>query len=305
MTNNVTYQSELMATPPNTTKIKTLDTADGHVQHVIIDGPTGTANKFTDDKLRVSSMPYLYDIAEGNVSGHTEFERLGYNGDIDQVLEDVWSAGGAYVFPAAAQQMELVSSSVEDDPDKGAAVAGTGIHTLTLYYLDNTYAAKTEDIDLNGTGVVTTVATNILRVNALKAKVVGSSGAAVGTITIRNLADTPIYSQIDPGWTRSRNSIYTVPLGKTLYITSMVGGCGAAAASTTVITLRATYDHEAGAIRTFFLPHAEVQAGSGSGAFYRPFEIPIKLPATVDVKCSATTTANNTIVTVGLRGWLE
>jgi hypothetical protein len=305
MANNVKYQSELMATPPNLTTIKTTDTADGHIQHVILDGPTGTENKFSDNKLRVSSMPYLYDIAEGNVSGHAEFERLGYNADIDISLEDVWSAGGVYVFPEAAQQMELVSSSAEDDPDKGSAVAGTGIHTVTLYYLDDTYAAKTEDINLNGTGVVTTTAVNILRVNSLKAKVVGSTGAAVGTITIRNLADTPIYSQIDPGNTRSRSSIYTVPLGKTLYITSMVGGCGAAAASTTVITLRAKYDHEAGAIRTFFMPHAELQAGSGSGAFYRPFEIPIKIPATVDVKCSATTTANNTIVTVGLRGWIE
>lgn len=261
--------------------------------------------KRVDGKPRISSMPYLYDIAEGNVSGHSEWERFGYNGDIDISAEDVWSVGGTYIFPAAAQQMELVSSSAEDDPDKGSSVAGTGIHTVTLYYLDNTGAAATEDINLNGTGVVTTTAVNILRVNALKAKVVGTGGGAAGTITIRNLADTPVYSAIEVGNTRSRNSIYTVPLGKTLYVTSMAGGCGAAAATSAVITLQATYDHDAAVVRTFFMPHAEIQVGSGGGGFLRIFEIPLKFPATSTLKCRATTTANNTIVTVGMRGWLE
>jgi hypothetical protein len=261
--------------------------------------------KQVEGKPRVSSMPYLFDIAEGNVSGHVEWERFGYNGDIDITAEDVWSVGGNYTFPAAAQQMELVSTSVEDDPDKGSSVAGTGIHTVTLYYLDNTYAAATEDINLNGTAAVTTTATNILRVNAIKAKVVGTYGSAAGTISIRNLSDSPVYAAIDPGNTRSRNSIYTVPLGKTLYITSLTCGCGAPNATTAVITLQATYDHDAAAVRTFFLPHAEMQVGSGTGGWMRVFELPIKLPATVDLKCRASTTANNTIVTAGMRGWLE
>lgn len=341
---SVTYQSGTPATPPNTTKIKTTSSGDGEIQHVIVDdlpaltsadvvtvtGGTGQAAdvkvtldseqvsvKFVDEngtaygvkhvqnKPRVSSMSYLYDIAEGNIADHSEFERFGYNGDIDQTAEDVWSTGGSYVFPTSDQQLELVSTSVEDDILTAGAIAGTGIHTVTLYYLDNTYAARTEDITLNGTGVVTTTATNILRVNSLKAKVVGSTGAAVGTITIRNLANTPIYSQIDPGNTRSRSSVYTVPLGKTLYITSIFVGCGAATATTATVTLQATYDHDASVLRTFFMPHAEVIVGSGSGGVYRPFELPIKMPATTDIKCRSTTTANNTIVSASLRGWLE
>ena len=261
--------------------------------------------KHIDGKLRVIDTPYLYEIAEGNIPGHEEFERLGYNADIDITTEDIWSVGGSYVFPVAAQQMELVSTSIEDDPDKGGAVAGTGIHAVTVYYLDNTYAAQTEDVTLNGTGVVTTTAVNILRVNSIKAKTVGTGGSAAGTISIRNLADTPVYSQIEVGSTRSRNSIYTVPLGKTLYITSLFGGCGAAAATTATITLLVKYDHEADAVRDFFMPHAEIIIGSGSGGFQRTFEIPIYVPAGVDIKCRATTTANNTAVSVGLRGWTE
>ena len=45
---------------------------------------TGTTYtvKQIDGKPRVSSMPYLYDIAEGNVADHAIFAKLGYNGDI-------------------------------------------------------------------------------------------------------------------------------------------------------------------------------------------------------------------------------
>jgi len=279
---------------------------DEHPQVLFVDeNGVGYGIKHINNKPRVSSMPYLYDIAEGNIPGHVEFEMFGYNPDIDISVEDVWGAGGSYIFPAAPQQMELVSSSVEDDPDKGGSVAGTGIHSVTIYYLDNLYQEQTEDVELNGTGEVTTVATNILRVNKLKAKVVGSSGGAVGTISIRNLTNSPVYSTIDPTNTRSRNSIYTVPLGHTLYVTSMAGGCGSAAASTATIILNATYDHDAQALTTFFLPHAEVIVGSGTGGIIRPFEIPLRFPEKTNLKCRATTTANNSIVSVGVRGWME
>jgi hypothetical protein len=282
----------------------TLD--DEHPQVLFVDeNGVGYGIKHINNKPRVSSMPYLYDIAEGNIPDHHEFEMFGYNPDVDISVEDVWTTGGSYVFPATPQQMELVSSSVEDDPDKGSSVAGSGIHTVTLYYLDSNYEEKTEDIVLDGTTEVTTVATNILRVNKLKAKVVGSSGFAIGTIAIRNLSNSPIYSTIDPTNTRSRNSIWTVPLGRTLYVTSMAGGCGVASASTATITLHASYDHDAEALRTFFLPHAEVIVGSGTGGIYRPFEIPLRFPEKTNLKCRATTTANNSIVSVGVRGWIE
>jgi len=38
--------------------------------------------KHVSNKPSVSCMPYLYDIAEGSVAGHTAFAKLGYNGDV-------------------------------------------------------------------------------------------------------------------------------------------------------------------------------------------------------------------------------
>jgi hypothetical protein len=159
--------------------------------------------------------------------------------------------------------------------------------------------------------VVNTVGTDFFRINSLRVKTVGALGAAAGVITLRQRNPlTAVYSQIEVGNTRSRNSIYTVPKALTLYITSMTAGCGFASttanpSNSALITLRAKYDHLAAVARDFFLPHAEIQVGSGGGSVYRPFEIPIRFPSGTDIKCSATSTANNAQVSVGLRGWLE
>jgi hypothetical protein len=90
----------------------------------------------------------------------------------------------------------------------------------------------------------------------------------------------------------------------------MTAGCGFAGtaanpSNSALITLRAKYDHLEATVKDFFLPHAEIQVGGGGGGVYRPFEIPIRFPAGIDIKCSATSMANNAQVSVGLRGWLE
>lgn len=260
-----------------------------------------------DGMLRVSSQDYLYSISEGLVAGHTPFSKLGYNSDVGTSEEDIWTVGGKYVFPTTPMQMELVSSSVEDDPVKADTSAGTGVWSVTLVYLDNTYAQQTETVTLNGTAVVTTTATNILRVNTMRVATVGSSYKAVGNITIRNLADTPIYRQIAIGETRARAAIHTVPLGKTLYITSIALSSGYSTVGKNVRwIMRANYDDSTGTILTpglFFMPYFEIQTQDSS--FYRQLELPMKVPATVDMVVSATSDSANSVCDIAVRGWLE
>lgn len=73
-------------------------------------------------KPRVSSTPYLYDIAEGNVAGHSAWSVFGYTPAVGLTESDLWSAGGVYVFPAAAQQIEIVSS--DNTQDIGTVIKG-------------------------------------------------------------------------------------------------------------------------------------------------------------------------------------
>lgn len=261
--------------------------------------------KHVSNKPRISSMPYLYDIVEGNVADHTPFTKLGFNGDVGTTEEDVWTQGGVYVFPTSAMQMEVVSTSVEDDILTGGAVAGTGVHKVKVSYLDNTYAAQTEEVTLNGTAAVLTSATNILRVNALRASVVGTNKKAVGLITIRNATDhTTVYRSIQIGGTRGREMIYTVPLGKTLYITSVSLSSGYSTTGKNVRwTARANLDDVNMTILDFFMPYFEIQTQDAT--FTREFELPMKIPATCDLKVSAISDSANSVCTCAIRGWTE
>lgn len=261
--------------------------------------------KHINNKPRVSAMPYLYDIAEGNVSGHESWSKIGFNGDVDVGTEDMIAQGGLYVFPASAIQMDIVSSSAEDDPAKADTNPGTGIHTVTLYYLDADGVEHTEDINLNGTAAVATVATNIYRVQNMRAKVCGTGGAAAGNITLSEHSGTTYkYGYIMTGHTRMRQCVWTVPAGKTLYITSISFAVGGAAATKTAIfTTVAKYDNKAGAARTFFLPYNEVIVEDGT--YHRELEIPTKLPAGTDLKVRVQSYTADSICTCSLRGWLE
>lgn len=74
--------------------------------------------KQVNGKPRVSSMPYLYDIAEGNIEGHTPYAKLGYNDDVGATEEDVWTQGGTYPWIAAGGiALEVVSASTNDTID--------------------------------------------------------------------------------------------------------------------------------------------------------------------------------------------
>ena len=259
--------------------------------------------KHVGNKIRVSSMPYLYDIAEGNVPGHTPFLKLGYNGDVGASVEIISSQGGAYVPPAAEQHMHLISDSVEDDILTGAAALGTGIHKVTVYYLTDDFVEKSEVVTLNGTTAVETTATDIYRINYVNAEVVGSGGKAAGNISVKNHDETVTYAYIPANHNRMRQAFYTVPTGKNLYLVQMNYSSVTAAGKACTITLEATYDEiHYHILSGFFMPFAEITGESNAAAI--EFKIPLHFPAGVDIRVVGVANAS-TIVNVGLRGWLE
>lgn len=272
---------------------------------------SGTAYgvKHIENKIRTSSMSYLYDIAEGNVPDHYPFLGRGYSPSIDTTLRTVWpysATQAIYVYPTAEQQMEYLSTdntqdigtvikgdatgntvqadadgtttSLEDDsvdftaatavaagdvvildphgtvPEFGTVtavaantltVAGgfsaggtaasryyavidisahTGAQAIIIDYLDGDYAMHEEICVLNGTTVTTTVNTDLFRIQDMHVIAVGSSGGSVGAISLRNLADTPVYSYIAATFTTSRVGAFTVPAGQTVYLTQWMQG---------------------------------------------------------------------------------
>lgn len=96
-------------------------TLDGEQPAVKFVDETGTTYgiKHISNKPRVSSVPYTYDIAEGNVSGHSRFTKIGYTPSLTaNVNTDIWSYAPTqpvYIFPDVAMQMEYLSSNNTDD----------------------------------------------------------------------------------------------------------------------------------------------------------------------------------------------
>jgi hypothetical protein len=181
---------------------------------------------------------------------------------------------------------------------------GPGVNVVTIFYLNAAGVEKTEDVTIGPKVAVATVATDIYRINAFRSKTVGNTGKAVGNIDLRNLADTPIYARIAPGYTRSRNSAYTVPFGKTLFITGATfSSVGIATGKDVIFTLRTTYDDINNSMRTFFVPLIEI--GLMDGAVHIPFDIPLRLPAGVDMIVTGLAGSDNAKCSSILRGWLE
>lgn len=273
-----------------TTKIKVID--ENGVAYGI---------KNANNKIRVSSTPYLYDIAKGNIANQTDFHMVGYNGDVDDVREDMWELGGSYVFPPAGGiQMKMVSSSAND------TAAGTGARTVDIHYLDANYAEQTEMLTLNGITAVNTVATNILRINDIHVMTTGTGLNSAGNLSLTNITGTVTYGYISATNNALRQLIYTVPAGKDLYVTGMCVGTGSSAGNRMAeFALRVTTSHANELTPDVF--HHKAIVIVQDNAVHIPFEMPIKCMSQSDIKISVKSdvAVASALCSAHISGWLE
>lgn len=267
---------------------------------VYITDSSGVANRVADNKLRVSAMPYAYDIAEGNISNHTQFTKLGYVTTVVNVEQDIWSKGGKYVFPTATGSMIVQSTSTLDHS------TGSGIRTLKIGYLDGNYVSKSETISMNGTTQVATTNTDIFRVNSIRAVTTGTGLKAAGTIQVSGSSSANVYRILNIGQTRGRSLIYTVPSGSTVYITGMnLSSSATASGHFGTFTMRSNFDDVNYNKTDFMEPWFEIALQDL--ALHFPFDTPVKIPQTCDVVGSVIGEASNSNLTCygSWRGWIE
>lgn len=161
----------------------------------------------------------LFELAAsaGKLTGVRRFRAMGHNPDVDtgSVPEDIWESGGLYPFQATAQLLEIVSTSAAD------TAAGTGMRSVTVEGLDASYNEISETVTLNGVGVVPLVR-RFLRINNCTGAAVGSGGTNVGVVTLRVAGGGATQAIIDTGDSRAQQAIFTVPNGKTAFLTSTI-----------------------------------------------------------------------------------
>ena len=180
----------------------------------------------------VYAVPTNSDLAKEIASAdigivwHTEYvggptladtrAKFGFNADIDDSLETIWSEGGLYSYLTSATVLKISSASTDD------ASAGTGARTITISGLDGSYNQISESVTLNGQTAVNTT-NSFLRVFRMIVDTAGSGGQNAGKIyagtgTVTSGVPANKYGVIDVGDNQTLMCFWTVPAGYTAYL---------------------------------------------------------------------------------------
>jgi hypothetical protein len=194
-----------------------------------------------------------------------------------------------------------------DKDDATGGTVKTGAQAVKIEYLDGSYVAKSEIVILLASNARNTVNVDMFRVNSFRVIFTGTGNVAKGALSLRlEGGAATVYSYITAGMTRARNAMYTVPYGKTLYITDISFGFG--------VTGKANNEYGRFILRANLEPSTKFNTG---GIFYVYFEgisysnsipkeltVPLNFPAKTDIKSSMITTEDGVAV-CALRGWIE
>ena len=258
---------------------------------------TGYGVKHISNKPRVSTMPYLYDIAEGSIANHDSIFKFGENDVVGTSAETLWKEGGLYDWAAvdAAAGQVTVSSSDADD----VATTGTGARTVTIYGLNTSGVAASESVNMNGQTAVTSSG-SYSRVNRIIVNTTGTTLSNegiiyVGTGTVTTGKPAVVWALASANENQTLMSIWTVPTGKTLY----------------VVSIEVNTDGNKGAqISMFVRPPGEVfqikyRTHIFSASFYREFAIPRVFAAGTDIDMRAKSLSTTAGVGATFTGWYE
>lgn len=167
---------------------------------------------------------FFLEMAKGKVPGHSIQFRVGYRDGVGTTEEVVCDHGGNHVFLTSAELIDIVS---DDDEDTNAG--GDGARKLFITGLDDDWAEQSEIVNLAGqTPVQTTL--EYLRldlafvIDAGNVDAVGGGNA--GTITFKSHDTDKVQSEMQPNHVGTLNCIFSVPAGKTAYITVVGMGVG-------------------------------------------------------------------------------
>ncbi len=168
----------------------------------------GTVGPFSEAKL---SADLMLEIPAGNIPGQSSVNKFGRNQTIQKAAdEDIWDGGGSYAFyPTTAIAVDIVSTDGGDTQD------------YEVFGLDGTGALQSEIITATG-DTAKDLANDYWRIF----RVVNTNTTAnAGTITIAadggggGVADNVVAAQITIGFNQTLMALYTIPIGKTGFMT--------------------------------------------------------------------------------------
>ena len=209
-------------------------------------------------------MPFNLRASMGHVTNGTPVFVYGNNPNVQTAEETIWYHGGIYTYPSTATQMKVSSQ------DAGAT------SEVMINGLDANYMPINEIVTLTGQTAVTTTRSYLRIQNAYVLSNAATNHIYIGTGTVTAGVPQTVYEMIHDGHNRTESARYTVPAGRTFYITH--GTISHGSDSSAYVTARLVY-------RLFGLPFQNFAVVNLNNKFIDFwFDFPVALPEKSDVE---------------------
>ena len=219
-------------------------------------------------------------IAAGQLAGYSSVEKFGRNPNVATTIETVWEHGGMYEYLTTASQIFIYSASSDD------GVGQIGAIKVTVQGLDENYNIISEELTVNGAGSTLT----FFRVYRAFITDAGSSGYNKGHLIISSQSNGAGIVLADiggdgtgvnfVGYGQTMLALYTVPAGKTAYVTQWTIGNGNYNTSCSAF-LRSRVPFNG-----FVMTTSDTMAVSG-GFHVKNYSIPLKFVEKTDIEIQA------------------
>ena len=169
----------------------------------------------------VVTTDFWLNIASGAIAGMTGVNKFGRNpGIASTTTREIWDGGTtAYVFPATAL-MTSISQTTDQAAMRGA--------TIEVQGLDASWNLVIQDVVLNASDTTTVVTLGTALIRCFRMKV-NANVVSTSSIRVHNAGETVDYAIITAGNNQTLMAIYTVPNGKTAYMTSLYASLNSSA----------------------------------------------------------------------------
>ena len=229
--------------------------------------------------------PFLFSVAEGNVSGHTVLKINGHNDSI-AAGDTLLAQGGNITYLSSAATFNIGSSSSQDH------ALYTGASTVTIFGLDYTWAKVSETLTMDGATAVETTQ-EFLRVYKVEVTTAGSGGKNAGAISFR--ANGTAQGTINAGNNKSTMGVYTVATASEAYL---VGGYYSAT------------NNKASEGKFYVRPFGEVfrlelSTVSQDSGVSIDFQGPFKMAAKTDIEIRGQAVGGSGVASAAMFGWEE
>ena len=236
--------------------------------------------------VRTTGDTYNWSInlSAGDISGMSYIEKFGRNDTMSGNMETIWDGSDIYTYLTSPSSVYITSSSGND------AVAGTGARTIEVQGLDENYDLATETINVDDGASTTT----FIRVFRARVATTGSGGQADGVISVRSASGGggTLLAQIQKVGTGGGASlgqtfmcVYTVPAGKTAYLTQWIVGAGGQNADTTAFFMARPFDSNT----AFNAKDIIISAGQ---QFAKEYKVPLQFTEKTDLEVRGFTSSS-------------